>query len=344
MDEATLKMLAKLAPELMDEIVSRAMVLERISVLQPVGRRALAQRMHMAEREARVLTDALRSDGWIEVSAAGMLLTDKAYEMLDNVRDIVRSKLGLASLELQLQKLLHVDRVRVVPGDADESPEVLSEVGRVAAAKLRKMLSDGMILAVNGGSTMQQVADHIPRGTNLDVTVLPARGGLGQSAETQASTLAEEIARKLGGRHRTLYLPDSLTPDALRELVKIDEIREPLEAISRADVLLCGIARADDMAKNRLMHRDQIDELLNRGATAEVLGYVFDAQGRFLASTSGLGIPEEKIATVPFIFAVAAGTRKAEAILAATRHHRHDYLVIDEGAAAKITSLIREEK
>lgn len=49
MDEATLKLLAKLAPELMDEIVSRAMVLERISVLQPVGRRALAQRMRMPE-------------------------------------------------------------------------------------------------------------------------------------------------------------------------------------------------------------------------------------------------------------------------------------------------------
>lgn len=344
MDEATLKTLAKLAPELMDGIVSRAMVLERISVLQPVGRRGLAQSMHMPEREARVMTDALRSDGWIEVTAAGMLLTDKAYEMLDSVRDIVRSKLGLASLEMQLKRLLHVGRVSIVPGNADESPEVLSEIGRVAGARIRKMLTDGMILAVNGGSTMQQVADHIPRGINLNVTVLPARGGLGQQAQTQASTLAEEIAHKLGGHHRALYLPDTLTPDALRELVKIDEIREPLEAILRADVLISGIGRADDMAKSRVMHDDQIAELLSRGATAEVLGYVFDAQGRFLAATSGLGIPEEKLESVPMVIAVAGGERKAEAILAATRHHRHDYLVIDEGAALKIAGLIREEK
>lgn len=344
MDEATLKLLAKLAPELMDEIVSRAMVLERISVLQPVGRRALAQRMHMPEREARVLTDALRNDGWIDASAAGMLLTDKAYEMLDNVRDIVRSQLGLASLEVQLQRLLKVERVRVVPGNADETPEVLAEVGRVAASKLRKILSDGQILAVNGGTTIQQVAEHIPRGTNMNVTVLPARGGLGQSVETQASTLAEEIARKLGGHHRALYLPDTLSPDALRELVKLDEIREPLEAILKADVLLYGIARADDMAKNRLMQPSRIGELVSHGATAEVLGYVFDAQGRFLAATSGLGIPEDRIGSIPFVIAVAAGARKAEAILAATRHHKHDYLVIDEGAAMKIASLIRDDK
>ncbi len=39
----------------------------------------------------------------------------------------------------------------------------------------------------------------------------------------------------------------------------------------------------------------------------------------------------------------AAGACKAEAILAATRHHRHDYLVTDEGAAARIITLLRDE-
>ena len=241
MDGATVKLLTNLAPELMDGIVARAMALERISVLQPVGRRALAQRMRMPEREARVLTDALRAGGWIEVSAAGMVLTDKAYGMLDSIREIVRAQLGLSSMEVQLSRLLKVENVRIVPGDADQSPDVLGEVGRVAGTRLRKLLSDGMILAVNGGTTVQQVAEHIPRGAPMNITVLPARGGLGQSAETQASTLAETIAGKLGGHHRALYLPDSLSPDALRELCKMDEIREPLEAIQKADVLLYGV-------------------------------------------------------------------------------------------------------
>ncbi|MDO4828344.1 MAG: sugar-binding domain-containing protein [Clostridia bacterium] len=343
MDGATVKLLTNLAPELMDGIVARAMALERISVLQPVGRRALAQRMRMPEREARVLTDALRAGGWIEVSAAGMVLTDKAYGMLDSIREIVRAQLGLSSMEVQLSRLLKVENVRIVPGDADQSPDVLGEVGRVAGTRLRKLLSDGMILAVNGGTTVQQVAEHIPRGTPMNITVLPARGGLGQSAETQASTLAETIAGKLGGHHRALYLPDSLSPDALRELCKMDEIREPLEAIQKADVLLYGIARADDMAVNRLMPHARIEELVAEGATAEVLGYCFDAQGRLLASASGLGLPVDAIERIPTVFAVAAGARKAEAILAATRHHRHDYLVTDEGAAARIITLLRDE-
>ena len=45
MDTNTFGLMAVLAPDLMEALVSRAMILERISILQPVGRRALAQRM-----------------------------------------------------------------------------------------------------------------------------------------------------------------------------------------------------------------------------------------------------------------------------------------------------------
>ena len=343
MDQMT-KLIQKLAPDLMDGIVSRAMVLERISVLQPIGRRALAQRMRLPEREARVITDALREAGLIDVTPAGMILTDSAYDLIENVRELVRSKLGLESMEIQLQILLHVERVKIVPGNADESKEVLSEVGRVAGKRLRKAVRDGSIVAVTGGTTVQQVAQHMPRGSNIAVTVIPARGGLGQAVETQANTLAEEIADKLGGTHRALYIPDSLTPDALRELLKLKEVSEPLDALRRADVLLYGIARADDMAKNRLMNKSDRDEMIKKGATAEALGFCFDRDGHFLASASGIGVPIEAVESIPTVIGVAAGARKAEALLAVTRHHKHDLLVIDEGAASAIYDIIRKER
>ncbi len=344
MDENTLSLIMSLAPDLMEALVSRALVLERISILQPVGRRALSQRMGIPEREARMLTDLLREDGLIEVSPAGMALTARAYEILDSVRELVRSRTGLASLETQLQKLLGIGRVRIVPGNADSDAGVLDELGRVAGARLRKLLMPGMILAVNGGSTVHSVARHIPRGADLDVTVLPARGGLGRSAETQANTLAELIALRLGGRHKPLYLPDSLPQSALKELIKLDEIREPLEEIKRADVLLYGIARADEMARNRLMSEDAISDLIGRGAVAEALGHCFDINGRLLASASGLGLPEDSFSRIPTVMAVAAGSRKAEAILAVSRHHKNTCLITDEGAANRILALIRQER
>ncbi|MBR5379587.1 MAG: hypothetical protein IK140_03555 [Clostridia bacterium] len=344
MDTNTFGLMAVLAPDLMEALVSRAMILERISILQPVGRRALAQRMGIPEREARMLTDLLREDGLIDVSPAGMALAGRAYEILDSVRELVRSRTGLNSLETQLQKLLRIGRVCIVPGDADTDPEVLNEVGRVAGARLRKLLEPGQILAVNGGTTVHSVATHIPRGADISVTVLPARGGLGRSAETQANTLAELIAERLGGRHKPLYLPDNLPQSALKELIKLDEIREPLEEIKRADVLLYGIARADEMARNRLMSESAISDLVRKGAVAEALGHCFDISGRLLASASGLGLPEDSFSRIPNVIAVAAGSHKAEAILAVSRHHKNSCLITDEGAANRILEIIRGER
>lgn len=342
MDGATVKLLTNLAPELMDGIVARAMALERISVLQPVGRRALAQRMRMPEREARVLTDALRAGGWIEVSAAGHG-SDRQGLRYAGQHSGNRARAAGAVVDGggALTASEGGERAHRA-GDADQSPDVLGEVGRVAGTRLRKLLSDGMILAVNGGTTVQQVAEHIPRGTPMNITVLPARGGLGQSAETQASTLAETIASKLGGHTGRCIAGFAFAGRAARA---VQDGRNPRAAGSdseggRASVRHC---RADDMAVNRLMPHARIEELVAEGATAEVLGYCFDAQGRLLASASGLGLPVDAIERIPTVFAVAAGARKAEAILAATRHHRHDYLVTDEGAAARIITLLRDE-
>ena len=44
-------LMQKLAPDLAQEIERRALVLERIGALQPVGRRQLAARLNMPERE-----------------------------------------------------------------------------------------------------------------------------------------------------------------------------------------------------------------------------------------------------------------------------------------------------
>ena len=77
----------------------------------------------------------------------------------------------------------------VVAGNADEDEHVLEEVGRSAASRLRHYLSDGSILAVTGGGTIAKVARYLPQGSPMDVTVLPARGGVGRKVETQALSL-----------------------------------------------------------------------------------------------------------------------------------------------------------
>lgn len=334
MHEDTLALLEQLAPDLMNRLTLRAIVLERISALQPVGRRALSQRLHMPEREIRSVCDSLKDDGLIAVAASGMTVTEKADAVLPGARSLAGRNTGLGHLEQQLSRLLNVGRVCVVPGDADSDESVLCEVGRCAAARLTLLLTDGMIFTVAGGSTVAAVAAAMRAASPLNIRVLPARGGMGMSMETQAGTLAAQFAKALGGVYSLMHLPDAVPAGALKELMKLPEIGEPIRALQRTDVLLYGVGRADNAY--RLLPRMEADAILRMGAVGEALGCYFDAQGRLLYQSSGVGLTGDQLKGIHLIAAAAAGRAKADAILSVVRHHRHELLVIDEGAARAI--------
>lgn len=340
MNKETLSLLHQLAPDLMEKLMLRAMVLERISALQPVGRRALAQRLHMPEREIRSVCDALKEDGLISVAASGMAVTDKASSILPGARDMVVGKSALGQLEQHLMRALNVSRLCIVPGNADINPGSLAEVGKAAAERLLRLLTDDMILTVSGGTTVAAVAHAMHSACPLSIRVLPARGGMGMAVETQAGTLAARFAHALGGTYSLVHLPDSVPAETLRELMKLPEISEPLRALHQTDVLLYGIGRADVMARSRLLPEAEINSILRMGAVGEAVGCYFDASGRPLFQASGVGLSSAQVSQVRCIVAVAAGASKARAILSVLRHHHHELLVIDEGAARAIEQLI----
>ena len=70
-----MKVLSRIAPDLMADIGRRAQVLSSIESMQPVGRRALAARLNIPEREVRAVAAALKEQGLISMDAAGMQLT-----------------------------------------------------------------------------------------------------------------------------------------------------------------------------------------------------------------------------------------------------------------------------
>jgi len=188
MDTKTLETLHRLAPDLMDKMMLRALVLERIAALAPVGRRALAQRLHMPEREIRSICDALREDGLISAASSGMMTTEKAASLLSGVREMTRRKSMLSQLEQHIARSLGVGRVCIVAGNAEDNEQVLCEVGRVAAEQIVRLLADGMVTAVSGGAAVAAAGCESP------VTVLGA-----QAADKSYPAFFEDY-RKLGGK------------------------------------------------------------------------------------------------------------------------------------------------
>ena len=340
MQEDFIRLMRQIAPDLAEEMALRSLVLERIAALEPIGRRQMAARLHLPEREIRGAAAALKEQGLIELNASGMVLTDKAADALPAAREFSRAMQGLTEMETRLSALLGVERVCIAPGDADRDAHVLKDVGRLAAQRVRTALQNGMTIAVTGGMSVQQTARHLQSPTPMNVMVVPARGGMGRSVETQANTIAAEIAQRLGGHHRLIHLPDSMNDAARQEMLRLPEVAEVMALIQRADVILHGIGRAEATMKNANLPSAAVRELQKQGAAGEAFGAYYDGEGRCLMESSSVGVDLARLSPSCRMIAVAAGASKAEAIIAVLRHHPHTLLATDEGAARRMLSLL----
>ena len=343
METDMISLMQRLAPDLTEEMARRALILERIHALQPVGRRQLAAALRMPEREIRNTAALLKELGYLELNASGMSLTEQADGLIPAADAFSRALSGITEMEIRLSSLLPVEDVVIARGNADTDLHVLNDVGRLCAARLRSLLLSGETLAVTGGRTIAAVAQNLQPGPPLNVMVVPARGGMGRSAELQANTLASAIANRLGGHYRLIHLPDHLDPTALQELIKLPEISEVMDLISRADVVLHGISDARDALRDPRLSRKEQAALRDGQARGECFGCFFDPEGRLLLRLSSVGVDPERRKRGCRMVAAAAGESKAEAIIAALRHDRHRLLVTDEGAAEKMLRLLEDD-
>ncbi|MGI5853935.1 MAG: sugar-binding transcriptional regulator [Bacillota bacterium] len=329
-----------IVPEMGELMYLRYLILRHIYFSQPVGRRTLAADLDLQERLVRREVEILRRQGLIVVSNLGILITEEGKSLLWEIEEYVRHFRGLSQLEEQLKQSINVKDVYVVAGDVDSNPTVIKTLARQAVQVLLDHLQEGDILAISGGTTMAEVAAALPHsGKQRDVLVIPARGGLTENVEIQANTVAAAIANNLGGRYRLFHLPDGLEKDMLEKLLSEPTIREHLDLIQRAHVVIHGIGTAENMAKRRGFGENVMAELKAKGAVGEVFGYYYDSHGHVVHAASSAGLQIDNLDGKEVI-AVAGGKQKASAILAATLLIPGQILVLDEGVAAQIVELL----
>ncbi|NIK14001.1 DNA-binding transcriptional regulator LsrR (DeoR family) [Saccharococcus thermophilus] len=193
----------KLLPDLLEVMQKRYQILHYISLMQPVGRRVLANSLGMSERVLRSEVQFLKEQNLLAVGSIGTSLTPEGKELLRTLEDVMREVLGLKDLEAALKQKLHIEKAIVVAGDSDLSPWVKKEMGRACVICMKERLKNGDIVAVTGGTTMAAVAEMMTPDAKLnDLLFVPARGGLGENVENQANTICAKMAEKALGNYR----------------------------------------------------------------------------------------------------------------------------------------------
>lgn len=336
-------LLQRMAPEILGMIEERYYILRQIRLLQPVGRRMLADVMNSTERIIRREVDFLREQRLIDSNRAGMFVTEDGEIMIAQLHAFWKEVGGIREQEADAARRLQIKRVVIVPGDADANGWVKEDLARQAAEELRRLLPEQSVIAVAGGTTVAQMANYVrplPQATH--VTVVPARGALGENVELEANTVAAELARHAGAEYRLLYLPDTMEEDVRRNIERDPGIAGVLELINRANVLVHGIGAASEMSRRRGLNEDVARILRERQAVSEVFGYYFNRGGELVYRMSTVGMKMETVQQLPDVLAIAGGKSKAEAIVSYIRHRANYVLVTDEAAIHNALSLLDE--
>ncbi|MBO7748216.1 sugar-binding domain-containing protein [Paenibacillus sp. MWE-103] len=334
----------QLLPDLLVVMRKRYLILRQVMLSDMIGRRSLAASLDMTERVLRAETDFLKSQDLLIIDAGGMRISEAGKRLLEEMEPFYKAMFGLSELEEKIRRHFGLKQVVIVSGDSDESPVTRRELGRAGCSVLRKDMKDNDVIAVTGGSTLAQMAGQLtsqaPLKNNLFV---PARGGLGESLDYQANTIASTMAKRTGAQYRLLHVPDHLGEEAYTSLMQEPNVREIVEVIRRSRIVVHGIGDAMVMARRRRVDATVAEAMQAEGALAESFGYYFDRNGAVVHKMLTAGLRLEDIMETEVVIAIAGGRSKGEAIAAVMRFGHDDVLVTDEAAALEIASIIDKE-
>ncbi|MBD2847500.1 sugar-binding domain-containing protein [Paenibacillus sp. IB182496] len=327
----------QLAPDLLEVLKRRYRILQQVGQTEYIGRRALAGVLAMTERVLRAETDFLKAQGLLDIRQSGMQLSDSGRQLLDQLAPTMKELAGLTELEERIRSRYGLRKVVIVSGDSEASEHVKRELGRAGAQVLRGYMAPGDVVAVTGGTTMAHVAGQLSSQRPLaDIRFVPARGGLGESVDYQANTIVSTMAKRTGAQYRLLHVPDHLGEEAYQSLMQEPNIREIVEVIRSARIVLHGIGDAMVMARRRKEAEPAVAAMRSEGALAEAFGFYFDRSGNVVHRMPTAGLRLEEIQTAEVVIAIAGGRGKGEAIAAVMRFGHDDVLITDEAAALEM--------
>nr|WP_300006354.1 sugar-binding domain-containing protein [Tissierella sp.] len=337
-----IELIKRIVPEISEIIQKRHMILKFIAYNQPIGRRTLASKLSLKERNVRDEVEILRSQNLLKVDNAGMNITDEGRSCLDGLDKINIYLKGIPKLEAELKDLLDIREVIIIPGNSLDNDILTKEMGNITFKRLKKGLKPGDVIGITGGSTMANVAEEsLWDKKDRDVIVIPARGGLGKDLNTQSNSIAAKLSEGLGGTYRLLYIPDNLEKEALEYILKNEEVNESINLIENMDTLVFGIGRADTMARRRNLSQEKIDSLLDGGSVAEAFGHFFNIDGKEIWEYKTIGLSLKRFKEIENLIGVAGGEEKAEAIIAISSLNSNMVLVTDESCAKRILKIRR---
>lgn len=296
----------------------------------------IAERLNISQAKVhRLIAEAL-SQGLVKV-----FVQDEPADCLA-LEDALSCKFGLSNC---------IVTPDLGMGEPGEPQQVFAAIGSAAARLLHRELACGKIkvVGVGKGRSLAAMVERLPRVRRPDLKVVSVSGSLTRNLAANPLDIVLSLSARTEAAGYFLpvpYLAKNLTEKSV--LLAQDSIRSMLDLARQADLVMVGIGSLDGDAHLRqvgMIADAEWTDLKSHGAVGDLMGSFIDAGGHPVASavnqlSVGLGFQDLKGKRV---VAVAGGSHKAAAILAALKTGILTGLVTDERTAAAVVELAQRK-
>lgn len=248
----------------------------------------------------------------------------------------------VACLELAqaLRQRFGLKHVEVVPSDPGSTSTTVG-IAEAGAAEIERWLKrpDPIVLAIGTGRTLKAAVDQLPVIECSHHRIVSLTGNIAPDGSAAYYNVIFSMAEAVKARHYPMPLPVLVTGAEERELLHGQPlVRSTLNMSAQADVTFVGIGELGidgPLCVDGFLEKDEMMELMRRGAAGEICGWVFDNNGRLLENAIN-----ERVASAPIpsreasmVIGLAKGRRKFSAIKAAVTGRQINGLITDEETA-----------
>ncbi|MGH8781065.1 sugar-binding transcriptional regulator [Paraburkholderia sp.] len=245
------------------------------------------------------------------------------------------------TLAERLSKRYGLSMCEVVPVDSDTPEEIDRKLAVAGAQVMERYLGEEkpMVIAVGSGRTLKAAVDQIAQIERPHHRLVSIVGAIAQDGSSNRYDVALHISEKTGGKHFLLPAPLIADNEAERAQWCNHRLYRIVESLSaEADVAFVGIGNLGPhcpLHEDGFITSDEVDELTQLGAIAEMLGLPIDAAGERVESPTGRRVTSIHLMSPPKrpTIGFAGGERKRDALIAVLKGGWLSGLVTDERSA-----------
>lgn len=250
-------------------------------------------------------------------------------------------------LERRLEQVLDIKTSVVVDasGEADDVA-IQQSVCAAGATFLEERLKDGDTIGIGWGSTTYGLVEKFNPGQFEKITVVQVTGGNKDlSSQFDCQDVTRRLAEKLGVSPILLHAPAVVDSKEVRDIFRQqDSIASTFALYDKLDVAVVGIGslvpeRSSTLLTSGYIPESKIQEMIEAGAVGDVFSYFIKADGSIVNAELHdriISIELGQLRNVDSSIGIAAGAKKARAVLAAVLGGFVNILIVDSSLAKAI--------